>query len=329
MKNIKGLILVIILSVLSMVLNDYLPAIETLTIGIVLGVIAANVFNIPESFNPGINYALKKILKWGIVLLGVKLNFSLILELGVPLFIMIILLMTIALLVANVIGKKFGLNRHVSTLIGVGSSICGASAIVAMSPVINADEEDTAIAVATISLLGAIGVFLYSFIAGVTSIGAQEFGIWSGSTLQGVSHALAAAGAKGDLSLEIATLVKMTRVALLAPVAIVIGSQFKSGTTKVKFPKYVLWFIVVGIITTLNTEWNIVPTTFNLLNNQVDVLYVLKKLSSFFILMAMISMGIKVNFKNVDRNQIKVLALGVMVFAIISTLGLGYIYFVL
>lgn len=174
----KGLLFVIAISIVSMVLNEYLlNFIETLTIGIILGIIITNTIGYHKSFDAGVTYSLKKILKWGIVLLGVKLN------------------------------------KKLSTLLGVGSSICGASEIVAMGPVIDADEDDTAISVAIISLLGALGVVIYSSLSYVLPLSDLEYGIWAGSSLQGVAHALARAGARGadSISMAIGTIVKMAR----------------------------------------------------------------------------------------------------------------------
>ncbi|HOO74569.1 MAG TPA: putative sulfate exporter family transporter, partial [Tepiditoga sp.] len=156
-KNLPGIIFVIAISVISILLNRFfLGFIETLTIGILLGILTANIFKIPKIFNGGIDYSLKNILKWGIVLLGVKLNFNLVAELGWKILIYIILLITSVILFSVFLGKKFGINKKLSALVGIGSSICGASAIVAMGPVIEAEDEDVAISVTVISLLGAI-----------------------------------------------------------------------------------------------------------------------------------------------------------------------------
>jgi len=229
-KILPGIIFVITISVISILLNRFiLGFIETLTIGILLGILTANIFNIPKIFNSGIDYALKNILKWGIVLLGVKLNFNLVVELGWKILIYIILLISSVIAFSVFLGKKFGINKKLSALVGIGSSICGASAIVAMGPVIEAEDEDIAISVTVISLLGAICVILFSMLSYIVPINDVQYGVWSGTSLQGVAHALAAAGARGDISMETGTIVKMARVALLAPVALVLGFVFKSG----------------------------------------------------------------------------------------------------
>ncbi|WP_425448075.1 YeiH family protein [Dethiothermospora halolimnae] len=334
MKKLSpGLILVIILSLISMGINEFIfshfknLAIETLTIAIILGIIYSNTIGVKKSHESGITFSLKKILKWGIVLLGVKLNFDAVINLGPWIILIVVILITLALVLANVFGKIGKLNTKLSTLLGVGSSICGASAIVAMGPVIDADDEDTSIAVAVISMLGALGVFIYTFFAAVLPITDIQYGIWSGSSLQGVSHALAAAGAKGAKSLEIGTIVKMSRVALLAPVALILSIIFNKnntkGSKKVKFPSYVLMFILVGVLFTLNSVYNIVPVEFTISNMNINIISMLKKISSFFILMAMVSMGLKVNFKSFTSKGVKALYVCSILFISISLISLG------
>lgn len=336
-KNIPGLLLVLVISLLSMFLNStILNYIETLTIGIIISILIKNIFNLKISFNQGINFSLKRILKIGIVLLGVKLNFALIYELGWNIFFLVSFIIIFALLFSNYLGKIFGLNKKLSTLLGVGSSICGASAIVAMSSVIDSDENDTTMSVAVISLLGALGVIVYSFLSYLINFSDLEFGIWSGSSLQGVAHALAAAGARGanSLSLEIGTLVKMSRVALLAPVALIISFIFKNDTSssknkKVKFPMYVLWFLLVGVVVSLIKYFDLFPLIYSYKNYNIDFLNILKSLSSFFILMGMVAMGLKVDLKEFRKSGTTSLLVGLIIFLSISTISFLYISFLI
>lgn len=330
MKKIcQGLVFVIFISIVSMLLNTYLLGfIETLTIGIILGIIITNTIGYGENLEAGITYSLKKILKWGIVLLGVKLNFNAVIELGPMILILVIIIIVSALILSHLIGKYFSLNNKLSTLLGVGSSICGASAIVAMGPVIDADEEDTAISVAIISLLGALGVVIYSSLSYVIPLSDIEYGIWAGSSLQGVAHALAGAGARGadSISMEIGTIVKMARVTLLAPVAIILSMIFntsKSGEKKrVSFPIYVLLFILVGAFFTINDIYKLIPVAFSIGTLNIDLIFILKELSNFFILMAMVAMGLKVNIKSFTSTGLKALYACSILFFLISIFSL-------
>lgn len=324
MKSLyKGLIITLAIAIISMLLNAYiLPFIETLTIGIILGIFVANFYTLPADYDLGITFALKKILKWGIVLLGVKLNFALFISLGPMIALLIVFMITLALVSASYIGKHYKLPPKLAILLGVGSSICGASAIVAMGPAIQAEEEETAIAVTVISLLGAIGVIIYSFAAKYLPLTDMQYGIWSGISLQGVAHALAAAGARGsdNLSLEIGTLVKMARVACLGPVAIVLQRKFavQNSNQRLKMPRYVLNFILVGCLFTVNAYYNIFPTVFSIDTIEVDLISSIKSLSNLFILMAMVAMGLKVNLKSMRSDALNALKVCSIVFAVLS-----------
>lgn len=335
-KVYPGILLVISISLISEILHEsILDFVGTLTIGILLGIIYSNTLGLKNCCITGVNFSLKRILKWGIVLLGVKLNFSMLFDLGPWIAIIVVLMVSSALFLSNLIGKWFNINPKLSTLLGVGSSICGASAVVAMGPVIDAEEDDIAVSVAVISILGTIGVLIYTFLSYVVPLSDLQYGIWSGSTLQGVAHALAAAGARGseNISLEIGTIVKMSRVALLAPVALILSFIFKDKSSKssskgVKFPLYVLFFILTGIIFTLNSIYNFIPASFSVLNMNIDIISFIKELSSFFILMAMVAMGLKVNFKSFKSKGLKALFACSIVFLVLSLIGYLIVQFI-
>ncbi len=228
-------------------------------------------------------------------------------ELGPKLVLTVICLVPLILLIAQRLGAYMGLNPKLSTLIGAGSSICGASAIVAMSQVIDADDDDSVLAVSIISFLGAIGVILYSSLALVLNMSDVAYGIWSGLSLQGVAHAIAAAFAKGTQAGEIGTIVKMTRVLMLAPVSLVLATQFRKNDNqkKIGIPGYVILFIIAGII----GSTGIIPT---------KMLGILTKGSSYFILAAMIAMGLIVDLKQIRDKGLKAVIHGIIVFIFIS-----------
>lgn len=302
-KNAPGLLLVLAIAMLSRWIDGYLSTwikLEALTIGIILGMVYANTLGVQDSLKPGIQYSLKKLLKVGIVLLGFKLNFQALIELGPKMSMVVILFVPTVLWISAFIGRKMGISSKLSVLIGVGSSICGASAIVAMAPTIDADDDDAIIAVGVVSLLGAVGVLAYSAFAAVSSITDVQYGIWSGLSLQGVAHALAAAFARGDVAGEMGTFIKMERVLMLVPMSVALGSIFSSGKGSAKrasFPMYVLYFIIAGIF----ASTGLIPE---------NILKLLGKGSSYFILMAMIGMGLMVDFASLRSKGAKALVMG-------------------
>lgn len=299
-----------------MFINDLLKSyinLEALTIAIIIGIIYNNTIKTQKIFRDGIKFSLKKLLKVGIVLLGFKLNFNAILKLGPKILMMVLIFVPLALILAMVFGKIFKVNKKLSALIGVGSCICGASAVVAMAPCIDAEEDDSVIAVSVVSFLGAIGVIIYSAVAvSGLNLTPMQYGAWSGISLHGVAHAIAAAFALGDASGEIGTFVKMTRVLMLVPVSIALGFMFNndnSNKSKVKFPMYVLYFIIAGIINSLG----IIPAS---------ITKTLVYTSSLCILMAMTAMGLSVDFKTIVDKGVKALMAGTILFIILSSVSL-------
>lgn len=213
------------------------------------------------------------------------------------------------------LGKRFNVEEKLAVLVGVGSSICGASAIVAMSSVIDADDRDAVVSVAIVSFLGGIGVLIYGAIASMgLGLSITEYGVWSGLSLQGVAHAIAAAFAMGDKAGEVGTIVKMTRVLMLVPMSIYLSQHFgqKSSegySNRAKVPVYVLLFIVMIIINSLG----IVP---------VGAISILKQTSSFLILMAMTGMGLSIKFSEIFKKGKDALVMGTVLFLIISVVFL-------
>lgn len=309
-KYIRGLLTVVVIAILSTLIEHYISPyiqLEKLTIGILIGIAYASFFGLKEKEKPGVQFSLKRLLKWGIVLLGFKLNFLAVASLGPKLIAIILILIPSVLFAAQQLGKHMGLNKKVSTLIGVGSCICGASAIVAMSPVIDADEDDAILSVSIISFLGAIGVLAYSSLALTLNLSDTAYGVWSGLSLQGVAHAIAAAFAKGDQAGEIGTIVKMSRVMMLAPVSILLSAQFskQAEQKRAKVPTYVLLFIGAGIIGSLG----LLPQT---------LITSLGKISGYFILAAMIAMGLMVDLKQIKETGLKVAFHGLIIFSAIA-----------
>jgi uncharacterized integral membrane protein (TIGR00698 family) len=313
-KNIlPGLILVLFIYFIAIKIDSFLVdsfgiAIEVLTIGIILGMFVNNIFKIPSKFKNGIRFSLKSLLKLGIILLGFKLNFLALKALGGTILLGILFFVPSVLILSIVLGKFFKIENRLAALIGVGSCICGTSAIVAISPLIGAEDEEAVISVAIVSFLGAIGVLAYTAISSISSFSNIQFGIWSGLSLQGVAHALAAAFARGSESGEIGTFVKMARVVMLVPVSIILGFAFKGKNeeTKIQVPYYVFLFIIAGVINSVVQ----IPETLS---------YILTKGSSIFISMAMISMGLSVHFKSIMTRGKKSMVLGLLLFLMIAS----------
>lgn len=310
-RKIPGVVLVLLIVFLSNYISDLLRpifVIEGITISILLGMLTVNLFRLPESTKPGIQFSLKKILKYGIVLLGFKLQFDTVMTLGPSVLGVVVLFVPVVILLAYLVSKYMKLDNKLGVLIGVGTGICGASAVVAMAPVIDAKEEDGIIAVSVVSLLGSVGVLVYMLLQSVFNIDATLYGLWSGLSLHGVAHAVAAAFAGGEVAGEVGVLVKMARVLMLIPVSIVLSYMFGGKSKKINVPVYIVLFVVMAIINTVFT----IPE---------GLLNVLKETSSLFIMMAMTAMGLSVKFIDLKQSGIKALVVGTVLFLVTSTIA--------
>ncbi len=312
-RLIPGIVVVALVQYLAGHLTGFIPLLDSLTMGILLGILINNLVPLPEALRPGIKFTEKQVLKWGIVLLGIELNFALIWQLGGKILTLVVLMVAFGLTMSWVLAKLLRVNTKLATLIGVGSSICGASAIAAVEPIVGPEKEDVAISAAVISLLGAAGVLAFPLLGAALQMGELPYGVWAGSSLQGVAHAVAAAMAYGDVSGEIGTLVKMGRVVLLAPVALILTWIFSRGTGKQAknvFPLYVLGFIAVGLLATLG----LLQRNINLGIFTVD----LKLMSKLTITAAMVAMGLGVNLKSLGSRGLRAMLLGAVLFLSIS-----------
>lgn len=320
-KYLPGLTFTAILAGAAMIFEHSSPFanlhLSSLIIAILLGILANNIINIPPVFTEGIRFSFKKVLRLAIILLGFKISFAQIGLVGVK-GIFIVLIVTAATIFFTLwLGRKFKLDKDLTLLIAAGSSICGASAVAAIAPVINAKEKDITFAVATITIFGTVAMFLYPLIFHLFHLSGLFYATWAGSSIHEVAQVVAAGFAAGETAGQFATLVKLTRVLLIIPVTIVVGmvqtkeqqqAQGQDTTSKVSIPWFVLGFLAVVIINSLH----IVP---------VAVSKQLVTLDSFLLTVAMAGMGLETSLKMIKNVGMKPLYLGLFTSVFISILG--------
>jgi uncharacterized integral membrane protein (TIGR00698 family) len=242
------------------------PNIEYVLWAIVIGVVVANVFGgfkWFDIFRPGIDDTYELFLKVGIILLGSRFVLADILGLGGISLAMVAIELLLAVVIMMWLGKKFGLAPKLITLLAVGSSICGVSAIIATKGAIDADDEDTSTAMAVILSTGAIFLFAFPWIGHLLSLGQHPYGLWAGLAVDNTAEAIAAGALYGDAAGKIAVLAKTARNATIGFVVLAFALQYaRAGlANKVenkarflweKFPKFVLGFLVVSILASLH-----------------------------------------------------------------------------
>jgi uncharacterized integral membrane protein (TIGR00698 family) len=281
------------------------------------------------SFAEGVKFTSKKMLQYSIILLGFEMNLFNILKVGsMSLAVMGFTFVTV-FIVAFFAGHILKLSGNTTVLIGVGTSICGGSAIAAVAPIIRAEDEDVTRAISTIFLFNIIAVFIFPVLGRVMGMDDTSFGIWAGTAVNDTSSVVAAGTAWSDrvgnnTALAFATIVKLTRTLMIVPIALVLAlytaNKLKGkGTGDFNFAKVFPWFVLFFIAAAiLNT----------FLSFPAGVSSVLVQICKFGIIMAMAAIGLNTNLKSLVSHGIKPIALGCLCWftiALVSVIVLRFI----
>ncbi|MDL4842698.1 putative sulfate exporter family transporter [Aquibacillus sp. LR5S19] len=317
---VKGVLLTLFIAIIAGMIAK-LPIFSmmgVMIISIILGIGWKRIVNLSLESKKGINFSSKILLRVGIILMGLRLNLDQIMSAGSSIVFIDIAVVSFTIIVMLFLGKWFSLNDKFSALLAVGTAICGAAAIVAVAPLIKAKEEHIAISVAFIAILGTVGTVFYSILFVLFDLHSYAYGILVGSTLHELAHVVAASLPGGDTSSEIAILVKMGRVALLIPVAIILGSMFtftgqgkkrsKLAVKNLPVPWFVIGFLVMSII----NSTGIVPKGITDLLISVSIL---------FLSMAMAGLGLSINFKDFKKVGMKAVIVGVLGSILLALFG--------
>jgi uncharacterized integral membrane protein (TIGR00698 family) len=317
--------------------------IEPVMLAIILGMVLSNAWSVPKGLHSGIKFSVKKMLPIGIVLLGARLNFQQMLTVGGKGLALAVLETVVALLLLLAMTHLLKLPRKLGVLLGIGTAICGGTAIVATAPVIEAEEKDVVFSVATVTLLGLIGMFALPFIGHALALSQKAFGVWAGLAIHQTPQVIAAGFAYGEEAGGFATIVKLARVCLLAPVVFVTGviyakQKLKStGATENKrinyahlFPMFVLGFLAMAL---LNTVGLLPQMTFHIAHSpvispgdhQVNMAKMLDQVSKFCIVISMAGVGLETKFLSMRQTGLKPLVASFVAVVIVAALVLGLI----
>jgi uncharacterized integral membrane protein (TIGR00698 family) len=257
---LPGLALVALLTGAAWLLVDVpgLHLLGALALALVLGVVARTVLGPRLWLAPGARFAAKRLLRLGVVLLGVRLQLDLLVAAGPTALVLACAAVLVCLAAMEPLGRLLGVAPGLRRTLAVGTGVCGASAIAAAAPVVQADDDEAAMAVGLVSLLGAAGVVAFSLLAEPLGLGERAYALVVGATLHEVGHVLAAGAAMGPTALDLATLVKLVRVAMLAPALLLLGllarapvgaaNQAPSGALKGRalLPGFLVGFLLLG-----------------------------------------------------------------------------------
>lgn len=307
--NALGIILCLAISLPAYYLGKLFPLIGGPVFAIIMGMIITHFLKDKSKIQNGITYTSKKILQYAVILLGFGMNLKDILKIGSSSLPIIISTITTSLVVAYVLCKLLKIPSKTATLIGVGSSICGGSAIAATAPVIEADDEEIAQAISVIFLFNILAALIFPTLGGILGLSNDGFGLFAGSAVNDTSSVTATAtawdGIHGSNTLDQATIVKLTRTLAIIPITLVLAFKrtrdVEKNNNKVNlkkiFPYFILFFVLASVITTV----------FNLSST---VTAPIKDLSKFFIIMAMSAIGLNTNIVKLVKSGGKPILLG-------------------
>ena len=319
-KNLPGIAVCLSIAIPSWLLGKLVPVIGGPVFSILLGMIIALLWTPGTVCKPGIGFTSKKILQAAVVLLGFGLNLNVVLQTGKQSLPIIICTITTSLLVAFVMHKLLHIDGDISTLIGVGSSICGGSAIAATAPVIHADDEKVAQAISVIFFFNVLAALLFPLLGqaiGFDTTSGEAFGIFAGTAVNDTSSVTAAASTwdsmwgLGTATLDKAITVKLTRTLAIIPITLVLAfirirRERAAGVEGAKvdfraiFPFFIVWFVAASVITTIALANGVSAAAF----------VPAKELSKFMIVTAMAAIGLNSDVVKLVRTGGKPVALG-------------------
>lgn len=296
------------------ILNLQKSPISPIMLSIIIGLIIGNIFTIPKIFSEGINFSLKFILRLGIICLGIRLGLLDILKIGLVGVPLIIACIIISILIVNFLCKVLNVSEKMGSLIAVGTSICGATAIVATSPAINANKEEVTYAIANITIFGIIAMLLYPFLAHYLFNGDElAIGLFLGTSIHETAQ-VAGAGLiyseqfNSPQTMDIATITKLVRnISMVVVIPVIsylylnkknISEKNVSPSILSIFPIFIIGFIFMGVIRSIGDYGiNNTQLAYGIFeeNRWSQIIYMIRSLAEYSLAIAMAAVGISTN----------------------------------
>lgn len=311
-----GLLLCLGGGAVAMLANRFVPTVSALLLAIVLGAVMGNIWQVHAVMAPGVAVAGKKVLRVGIVLLGLQLVLGDLLELGWGMVAVAAVVVAVGIIGTVLLGRAMGIPPQQRLLIACGFSICGAAAVAACDGVLEADDEDVATGIALVVLFGTIMIPLVPLLVAAMQLGPEMGGLWAGASVHEVAQVVAAAGIIGGGALKGAVIVKLTRVLMLAPVMAVLGIMQRrktAGDVHVKRPPLVPLFVVGFLVMVAVASLHLLPA---------PALEVAKVVQTACLAIAMFALGLGVRIKSLVKVGPRPLLLGTASTVLVASIAL-------
>lgn len=332
--RVPGVALCACASVPCWLMGSAVPIVGGPVFGILAGMVVALFWKDKGKAKNGIQFTSKKVLQYAVILLGFGLNLGQIAQVGAMSLPIILSTISASLITAYILFKVMHVPGNTATLIGVGSSICGGSAIAATAPVVKANDEEVAQAISVVFLFNVVAALVFPTLGGFLGMTNEGFGIFAGTAVNDTSSVTAAASAwdgmhPGSNALDQATIVKLTRTLAIIPITLVLAlwqvrkakranadaqaSGLGDFSFKRAFPMFILWFLVASVITTVAVALGVDAAVFQ----------PLRTLSKFFIVMAMFAIGLNTDVVKLVKTGGKPIILGACCWVAIACMSLG------
>lgn len=334
-QTLLGILFCFIVAIPAWLLGMKFPIIGGPVFGILFGMILA-FWKRPSKLDKGIKFTSKYILQYSIILLGFEMNLFNVIRVGGQSLLVMLFTLTSSFLTAYFVGKAMKIDGNTTTLIGVGTSICGGSAIAATAPVIRAKDEDVAQAISTIFLFNIIAVFIFPPLGHMMGLSDTGFGMWAGTAINDTSSVVAAgaswsSAAGNNTALAFATIVKLTRTLMIVPITLVLAIYTARKVSRAKtsgndnadnnfsFIKVFPWFVLGFVLTAILNTFLPIPAS---------VSETLVTVGKFMIIMAMTAIGLNTNLKKLLTNGLKPICLGLCCWFVVAVVSLAVQHFI-
>lgn len=310
-----GLGIVAILTLVAFAVSNVSSSLSPLVAGVLLGALVGNITVPSDRLMPGVTFAARRLLRIGVVLLGFRLAMSDLVDLGARGLVVVAMVVTITFFGTQWVGRRLGLSSDLSLLVATGYSICGASAVAAVDGVINADEEETAYAVALVTLFGSLSIVALPLLAVPLGLEGAEFGAWVGGSVHDVAQVVAAAATDGEDASNAAIVVKLTRVVLLAPLVALVAIRRRTThpiAGDVARPPIVPLFVACFLVAIAIRSSDVLAD---------DWLATIKDGEKLLLTMALVGLGIGVRFSKLRQLGGRPLVLGLISWFLVAAVS--------
>ncbi|HEM3633932.1 TPA: putative sulfate exporter family transporter [Streptococcus suis] len=328
-ENARGVVLCLVLALVGQWLGGLFPLVGGPVFALLIGMSLHSYVARKNAFQPGLTFTSKKILQYAVICLGFGLNLSAVLAVGRQSLPIILSTISFTLFLAFLMWKILPISSHLATLIGVGTSICGGSAIAATAPIIQADDEDVAQAISVIFLFNVLAALVFPTLAtwlGFSTDSGQAFGMFAGTAVNDTSSVTATATTwdslygLGSQTLDTAVMVKLMRTLAIIPITSILaiwqnrgkGLKADKKSLLAGFPTFILYFILASLVTTIAGHFGL----------GADIFTPLKTLSKFLICMAMTAIGLRTNVFSLVKNGRAALFVGLVCWLGVTVLTL-------